>query len=520
MTEDAQLLRDYADHRSEQAFGELVKRHMDLVYSTARRLVGGDAHLAADVTQTVFIDLARKACSLGRCAVLSGWLYRHTCYTASKAVRSERRRQAREKEAVAMNAQNDQSDADAVWQQIAPVLDDAMNRLGTRDRDAIVLRFFERRDLRVVGAALGVSEDGAQKRVSRALEKLRGYFARRGITLSAATLATLRSSQAISTAPAALAASGTGSALAAAGGTGLGLGLLNLMTTTQAKVAIAAAVMLAGVGAPLVFQRQTNAKLREENVALRQQAAEARELRERLARLRALEVDAAELERLRAEHADLMRLRGQVGELQRELANYKGAASARRNDKVPGAHDSNLTLTSDALQDAGAATPEAAIQTMLWAATLKNGGRFAELLDTEALRSRAFVELRRASPNISVTEAEHTAADVVENLKAVLAAGNTAFWSFPGDVAYWRVSDNHVQDDFIPGVALVNVTSVLRDGTTQTDKLKLTQRGDQWYVTPSEEAMAVKATPTVEGQPQSGTPNGQPSIEPPQAKPE
>src|SRR5207248_11278409 len=114
----------------DQAFGELVRRQTDLVYSTALRVVGGDAHLAEDVTQTVFIDLARKAHSLCRCAALSGWLYRHTCYTASKAVRSERRRQAREMEAVAMNAQDDQSDADAVWQQIAPLLDDAMNRLG------------------------------------------------------------------------------------------------------------------------------------------------------------------------------------------------------------------------------------------------------------------------------------------------------------------------------------------------------------------------------------------------------
>ena len=121
---------------------------------------------------------------------------------------------------------------------------------------------------------------------------------------------------------------------------------------------------------------------------------------------------------------------------------------------------------------------------------------------------------------MSVTEAEHTAADAVEKLKAVLAAGDTAFWSFPGDVAYWRVSDNKVQDEFIPGLAFVYVTSVLRDGTTQTDKLKLTQHGDQWYITLSEEAMALKATPTIEGQPQSGTANGRPSIEPSRAKPE
>src|SRR5437870_3021278 len=106
MTDNAQLLRDYAQRHSEIAFGELVRRQTGLVYSTALRVLGGDAPLAEDVTQTVFLDLARKARSLCRWAALSGWLYRHTCYTASKAVRSERRRQAREKEAVAMNAPN------------------------------------------------------------------------------------------------------------------------------------------------------------------------------------------------------------------------------------------------------------------------------------------------------------------------------------------------------------------------------------------------------------------------------
>jgi RNA polymerase sigma factor (sigma-70 family) len=502
MLDNAQLLRDYAKDRSDQAFGELVRRQMGLVYSTALRVVGGDAHLAEDVTQTVFVDLARNARSLCRCAALSGWLYRHTCYTASKVVRSERRRLAREQQAVAMNAQSDRSDAESVWQQIVPILDEAMNRLGTRDRDAIVLRFFEECELRVVGAALGVSEDGAQKRVARALEKLRGHFARRGITLSTAALATLLTSQALSTAPPALAASVTGSALAAAGGTSLGLALFNLMTTTQAKVMIGTAVLLAGVGGPVVFQYRTNVKLREENAALLQKTVEAADLREQLAGLRALAVDAAELKRLRAEHEDLMRLRGQVGELTRELANYKKAASPRRNDAVAGANESGVTLTTDALQDAGAATPEAAIQTMLWAAKNKDGGRFAELLDQEGLRNRFFVELRRAAPNISVTEAEHIAADALEKMKAQLAAGEFLISSRnPDDIAYWRVSES-AQSESIPGVVLVKLISVLRDGTSRTEGLKLTQSADRWYITSSEESTVIQVTPTVEGQPQ------------------
>ena len=107
MTDDAQLLRQYTEERSEPAFGELVARHIDLVFSAAIRIVGGDRHLAQDVTQTVFADLARKARSLPRELLLAGWLYRHTCFTAAKAVRAERRRQLREKSAMEMNALHD-----------------------------------------------------------------------------------------------------------------------------------------------------------------------------------------------------------------------------------------------------------------------------------------------------------------------------------------------------------------------------------------------------------------------------
>ena len=153
-----------------------------------------------DIHQTVFTDLARKAGGLAADTVLGGWLYRHACFTAAKAIRTERRRQARERQAVEMNAQNDPSDA--VWRQLAPLLDEAMGRLNAADRDAIVLRFFERQPFRVVGGALGTSEEGARKRVDRALEKLRGSFGRRGVSVSALALAESLSSQAVTLAPA------------------------------------------------------------------------------------------------------------------------------------------------------------------------------------------------------------------------------------------------------------------------------------------------------------------------------
>src|SRR5450759_4809763 len=110
MTDDEQLLRQYIEERSESAFGELVTRHIDLVYSVALRVVVGDSHLAHDVTQTVFIDLACKAWRLPRNVVLAGWLYRHTCYTAGTAIRTERRRRIREQTAMEMRALDDDTE--------------------------------------------------------------------------------------------------------------------------------------------------------------------------------------------------------------------------------------------------------------------------------------------------------------------------------------------------------------------------------------------------------------------------
>ncbi len=196
---DAELLRKYTRERSEEAFAELVSRYLDLVYSAALRQVGGDAHLAEDVAQTVFAALAKKAYRLPAGVVLGGWLYRHTCFVAWQTIRSERRRRLREEEVFQMNSQD--ATAEPNWQELAPFLDKAMQRLGETDRNAIVLRYYERHDLNTVGSALGVTEDAAKKRVSRALEKLRGYFNRRGLTLSAAALASLLGTKAVSAAP-------------------------------------------------------------------------------------------------------------------------------------------------------------------------------------------------------------------------------------------------------------------------------------------------------------------------------
>ena len=200
---DQQLLRDYTGRRSEAAFAELVRRHVDLVYSAALRMVC-DAHLAEDVTQEVFLALARNAGQLTRHPVLAGWLHRTTQNLAANTVRSDVRRRAREQKAAAMNELLS-TEPDAVWEHIAPHLDAALGELSEPDRDALLLRYFEHKSPREMAQTLGTSEDAAQKRVSRAVEHLREFFAKRGVTIGAGGLAVVVSANAVQAAPVGLA---------------------------------------------------------------------------------------------------------------------------------------------------------------------------------------------------------------------------------------------------------------------------------------------------------------------------
>ena len=183
----------------EPAFAELVRRHLDFVYSAALRMVR-DAHLAEDVTQKTFVALAQNARQLADRPVLSGWLHRTAQNLAANTVRSEVRRRAREQEAAAMNELL-AAEPDAVWEKIAPQLDTALGELNEPDRDALLLRYFERKSAREMAQTLGTTEDAAQKRVSRAVERLREFFLKRNVTIGASSLAVLISGNAVQPAP-------------------------------------------------------------------------------------------------------------------------------------------------------------------------------------------------------------------------------------------------------------------------------------------------------------------------------
>jgi uncharacterized protein (TIGR03435 family) len=266
--DDMQLVREYAARRSESAFATLVSRHTNLVYTAALRQTR-DPQLAEEVTQVVFILLARKAASLGAKTILTGWLYRTAGYVSGSALKRERRRQHREQEAF-MQSELD-AQAGSTWNQLSPLLDEAMLRLGQADRDALVLRYFEGCSLNEVGSALGASEDAAKKRVNRALEKLREFFLKRGVDSTTAAIAENISAHSVQAAPVALAKSVTAAALAKGATASISTltlikGALKIMAWTKAKTAIVAGVAVLLAAGTTTITVKTVSHHREESV--------------------------------------------------------------------------------------------------------------------------------------------------------------------------------------------------------------------------------------------------------------
>lgn len=379
MIEDAALLRRYAAEKSEDAFAELVRRRVGLVYSVALRQVGGDAHLAEDVTQRVFADLGRKAAALSERAVLSGWLYRSAQFAASDLVRAERRRRAREEEAQTMN-EPFAVEAAIDWEKVRPVLDETLGELADEDRDAVALRFFENRPFAEIGEALDISEDTARKRVDRALDKLHALLARRGVTSTTAALSLALANQAGVAAPVGLAASVTGAALA--GTVAQSLGLLTLMAKTTSTVVLGG-LALVGAGFAL-YLYQANAGMQEELEALRADQTQTS------ARLRAkdesLKKSAAALETARVERGELERLRAQVA-----AAKAVQAPPARPAPIVGGRVIESFT-------NAGRATPTNAFESYFWAL---NGGEIKSLADVIVYDEKAFAIFKTIFADLS-----------------------------------------------------------------------------------------------------------------------
>lgn len=378
---DFELLHDYAAHGSEAAFREIVARYTDLVYSAAFRQVQSP-DTAADIAQSVFVDLARKARHLSAQSPASpsiiGWLHRATRYAALNHLRDARRRIANERQAMEQLLTN--SDASVNWDQIRPALDEALDNLGDEDREVLLLRYFKNQNLRAIGQQLGVSDDAAQKRVSRAVEKLREFFAQRGVTVGAGGLAIMISAHAVQAAPVGLALSISATALA---GTAVSTATVAIastktiaMTTIQKVLITATAAVLAGAG---IYEARHAAQLRDQVLTLQQQQAPLVEQNQRL-QLEQSDVTnqlsdlSNELATVNQNNLELLRLRNEVGALRQQtnlLANLQPPPTpkATPTNTLTDDKSSHELVRRENYAFAGYAAPEASLKSLFWAAT-------------------------------------------------------------------------------------------------------------------------------------------------------
>jgi len=332
---DAQLLLDYAQTGSEDAFREIVRRHAGLVYSAALRQIGS-SDFARDITQKVFTALALKAASLSKKlspeSSIAGWLYRATRFESQDLRRSELRRASREQNAM-KDAAHESEAVSPDWEPLRPCLDQAMAELTDADRDAILLRFFQNQTLRDVGAALGVSDDAAQKRISRALERLRRSLSRSGAEITASALSVALTTHSLRSVPSGLAQSISAAALnRAASATALTTTTNSIaMTTTQKALIGTAFALLVGTG---LYQVRQNSRLQDEVHALQaaetQLSAKLQQAKSENARLAQL---AAQAETAASQSSpasnELLKLRGAASLNAREIAQLKAALSDR-----------------------------------------------------------------------------------------------------------------------------------------------------------------------------------------------
>jgi RNA polymerase sigma factor (sigma-70 family) len=372
--DDLTLLRRFAHEHAEDAFAELVRRHVGLVFHAALRQVGTAAR-AEEVAQTVFIILAQKAATLTDRPVLAGWLHTATRLAALKAWRTEQRRRRREQEAHAM--QTSESEPDPGWERLRPVIDEVLHALDERDRDAVILRFFAGCSFAEIGVRCSLAEDAARKRVERALDKMHAALARRGITSTAAALGSALAAHAQAAVPAGVAASVTATALSASAAWSGAAGALTLFAMTKIEIGLTAAVLIALVvigGSDLRANRDLRAR-----VARAQSAA---------TDLDAAQEEKRQLQAQVAAHAP-------VGAAGNELVLLQArAAQLRARPRWVAEADKKLIA---AAKNAGWASDTAAIETTIWARVAGDrialANNFAWIGDAKMKADAAFARL-------------------------------------------------------------------------------------------------------------------------------
>jgi len=358
MATDQALLQRYLNAHDERAFAELVERHVNLVFEAALRRTGGRTHLAEEIAQKVFSDLSRKAASLVSHPALEGWLYRSTRYAAIDAIRAESRRQQLARSLTAMPDAASSPDATPDWDQLRPVLDEAMDELKEHDRQLVLLRYFGGLTFSEAGARLNLSEDGARRRAERALDHLRGHLGKRGLTSTTAALGLLLANQPLVAAPAGLAASVTTAALATAPAGGAGLLAFLLMNKIAAPVC--SAILAAGL-TTAVWISAAHPVSAQELTALRQENA-------RLAAATANGADPAAAAGVAAEYAQ------QAAAIVRAMAKRSSAGASTASG--PG----RPAVTARGHSDHGQATAHDAELTFAWAGDVSDSAALAKLI--------------------------------------------------------------------------------------------------------------------------------------------
>ncbi len=357
---DRELTAQFAKDRSEAAFGELVRRHLDLVFSAAFRQVGCDTHLAQDVSQEVFVELAQNAGKLASHPALAGWLHETSRRKAAAKMRSVLRSRRIESDPSHMPP-TDPEDADPrlLWEALSSHIDAAMGELSSTDRDAIVLRCFRQDSFREIGLRLGLGENAARMRFERALDKLRGRLSARGIGAGSIALGSALSAYGVAPAPVGLAATVVSAAMIPAVGT---TGLIGTILVMK-KMPLLATLLVAGAGTGVLIQQRADvSRLRAELAAVSIRASAATP--ERPAPPSASDVSEQERAEARKVFLELLRLRGQVIPLRRQLEEtQRKLASA--NLEAP-ASTVNASLGRETWNNVGIDTPEKAIQTFLW----------------------------------------------------------------------------------------------------------------------------------------------------------